>query len=69
MTRKQLVTFIIAMSNNKLDRLQPSRSVTHLAWRPSLRNNAVVEADRENRQLAVVSDDSSLRLFSLSGFA
>lgn len=49
--------------------LQPSRSVTHLSWRPALQTVSADEADREKRQLIVASDDSSLRLISISGIA
>ena len=61
-----LVLYIL---NNNLDSLQPSRSVTHLAWRPFPQMKSVEGVDDKKRQLAVVSDDSSLRLFSIAGSA
>ena len=40
----------------------PSRSITQLAWKPSKSNTNVKDTERE---LAIASEDSSLRIYSI----
>ncbi|KAI9746512.1 MAG: hypothetical protein M1818_000225 [Claussenomyces sp. TS43310] len=49
--------------------LCPSRSVTQLAWRPSNMRDTAADAKMEERdtELAVASEDCSLRIYSLRG--
>ena len=56
-------------SINQLDRLQPAKAITKLAWRPALTREGVeVQAETSKAlHLAVASEDSSVRLFSITG--
>lgn len=54
---------------NRLGRLQPAKLITKLAWRPVLVGNGVGGQVQTSKglYLAVASEDSSVRLFSITG--
>lgn len=69
-----LRTFDIQKFYSLDDQLRPSKSITRLAWRPPWADfNADQDFGEENQnpglQLAIASEDGSLRIFSIRGYS
>lgn len=71
MLRESAVASDITLASINLPRLHPSRAITQLAWRPLSREVNVgrmegVKLSNDGMQLAVASEDNSLRIFRVS---